>query len=122
MTENEALLELKTFPINCLDYKEKQALDIAIKALEEIQQYRDAEEQGRLLPYKIGDKFYKPIDWKNCIDECKVSSLIIKSDGSLKIRLSGIFGVFEITTNDIGKTVFLTREEAEQALAKMKEV
>lgn len=40
MTVNEILLELKTFPINCLDFKECQTLDRAIKALEEIQQYR----------------------------------------------------------------------------------
>lgn len=38
--ENEALEELKTFPINCLDFKENQALQIAIQDLEEIQQYR----------------------------------------------------------------------------------
>lgn len=40
MTENEALEELKTFPINCLDFKENQSLQVAIKALEEIQHYR----------------------------------------------------------------------------------
>ena len=40
MTENEALEELKTFPANCLDFKENQALHVATKALEEIQQYR----------------------------------------------------------------------------------
>ena len=40
MTENEALEELKTFPINCLDFKENQALQVAIKALSEIQKYR----------------------------------------------------------------------------------
>lgn len=40
MTENEALEELKTFPINCLDFKENQALQVAIKALEEIRAYR----------------------------------------------------------------------------------
>ena len=34
MTEQEALEELKTFPISCLDFKENQALGMAIKALE----------------------------------------------------------------------------------------
>ena len=34
LTEREALEELKTFPISCLDFKENQALDMAIKALE----------------------------------------------------------------------------------------
>jgi hypothetical protein len=41
MSENEALEELKTFPINCLDFKENQALQVAINALEEIQEYRE---------------------------------------------------------------------------------
>ena len=40
MTENEAKEELKTFPANCLDFKENQALHVATKALEEIKQYR----------------------------------------------------------------------------------
>ena len=40
MTENEALEELKTFPTNCLDFKENQALQVAIQALEEVQAYR----------------------------------------------------------------------------------
>ena len=87
--------------------------------IEKLANYEEAEEQGRLLPYKIGDIFFKPIKWKNCVDECKVSSLTIKADNTLKIRLSGMFGVFEITINEIGKTVFLTREEAEKALADM---
>ena len=37
MTESEALAELKTFPVNCLDFKENQALQIAVDLLE---QYR----------------------------------------------------------------------------------
>lgn len=92
----------------------------AIGTIEEFNALKDAEEQGRLLPYKIGDKFYEPIEWKNCAEECKISSFTIKADGGLKIRLSGTYGVFEITTEEIGKTVFFTKEEAEQALAKRK--
>lgn len=34
MTEQEALAELKSFPVNCLDFKEQIALDMAIAALE----------------------------------------------------------------------------------------
>lgn len=89
-----------------------------IGAIEEFNALKDAEEQGRLLPYKIGDKFYEPIEWKNCAEECKISSFTIKKDGDLKIRLSGTYGVFEITTDKIGKTVFFTKEEAEKELAK----
>ena len=38
MTESEAMAELKTFPVNCLDFMENQALDVAISALEEVQE------------------------------------------------------------------------------------
>ena len=73
------------------------------------------------LPCNIGDVFFRTIPWRNTIDECTVSSLTQKADKSWKIRLtSGIFRTtFEITTNDIGKIVFLTREEAEKALEGM---
>lgn len=66
----------------------------------------------------IGDVFFRTIPWRNTIDECMVSSLTQKADKTWKIRLtSGVFRTtFEITINDIGKTVFLTREEAEKIL------
>lgn len=53
------------------------------------------------------------------INQCKVSSLTQKADGSFKIRLTNLIHkfVFEITPDKIGKTVFLTKEEAEKALA-----
>lgn len=40
MTEAEALSELRSFPVSCLDFKEQMALDMAINALEEVQRYR----------------------------------------------------------------------------------
>jgi hypothetical protein len=53
------------------------------------------------------------------IEEYYVSSIMQKSDGTLKIRLTkaGRGFVHEITENDIGDCYFLTREEAEAALA-----
>lgn len=70
------------------------------------------------LPCNIGKTFFRPISWRNTIDECTVSSLTQKADKTWKIRLtSSIFrSVFEITANDIGKIIFLTRKEAEKAL------
>jgi hypothetical protein len=69
-------------------------------------------------PCKVGDIFYQPIRWDGYIDECKVSSLTMKADGSYKIRLtSGRYRcVQETTPEHIGKTVFLSREDAEKAL------
>ena len=74
------------------------------------------------LPCKVGDIFFKPLSWRNTIDKCTVSSLTQKADKTWKIRLtSGVFRTtFEITINDIGKTVFLTHEEAEKVLEEKK--
>jgi hypothetical protein len=71
-----------------------------------------------VLPMKLGQICYEPLDYRNSIDECRVSSLTQKADGSFKIRLTNLRGkwVFEITEDEIGKTVFLSREEAENVL------
>ena len=55
------------------------------------------------------------------INQCKVSSLTKKADGSFKIRLTNLIHkfVFEITPDKIGKTVFLTKEEAEEKLREL---
>lgn len=65
MTENEALEELKTFPTNCLDFKENQALQVAIQALEEIQQYKalGTLEEIRFMKtvYEMSDDMYNSL-------------------------------------------------------------
>ena len=48
------------------------------------------------------------------IEETRVEKIVLKS-GGLYIKL-GCNSMYETTCNSIGKTVFLTREEAEQAL------
>lgn len=81
-----------------------EAIEVAIQALEKLQVYKNLEEQGRLLklPCKIGDDVYYilgiPNETSCTIDKCT-------------FELSDI--------NKIGKTLFLTREEAE---AKLKEL
>ena len=78
----------------------------------------DAEGRVVVMPCKIGDTFFRPLRRRNIIEKCVVSSLAKKGGKSWKIRLTrGNFrSVFEIDANDIGKTVFLTREEAEKAM------
>lgn len=81
-----------------------EAIEVAIQALEKLQVYKNLEEQGRLvkLPCKVGDDVYYilgiPYETPCAIDKCT-------------FELSDI--------NKIGKTLFLTREEAE---AKLKEL
>lgn len=79
--------------------------DRFLKVLDKLATYEDAEEQGLLLrlPCKVGTTVY-------AIYGNKVTK------GAL-IRQSSISFL-----DDFGKTVFLTKEEAEQALAEMKGV
>lgn len=78
----------------------------------------DAEGRVVILPCKIGDTLFRPLSWRNIVEKCTVSLLTQKADKSWKIRLTSenFRTTFEITINDIGKTVFLTSEEAEKAL------
>ena len=81
-----------------------------------------AEAEGRLLilPCKVGDAVY--FLWHHFggsaeIVQGKVSMLQQKSDLSWKFRVSEGGSVFDRKMDDIGKTVFLAREEAEVALS-----
>lgn len=86
---------------------------------EKLAAYEDAEEQGLLprLPCKVGDVLW----WTDAFgDLCssEVNSMFIEQ---------GIDGIVietwicNINGKEIGKTAFLTQEEAEQALARMEE-
>lgn len=87
---------------------------------EELKAYEDAAEQGLLLrlPCKVGDELW----WFNAFGDLrtsKVNSMFVEFgiDGIVIETL-----ICNIYAKDIGKTVFLTREEAEQALADMQGV
>ena len=73
------------------------------------------------LTVKLGQVCYALHPYKNEVEECRVSSLTQKADGSWKIRLTHNHSVFEITLDKIGKTVFLTKEEAERKLREVGE-
>lgn len=107
MSENTKLHEL----IQLFRYNNKHVADLSSvelieisDLLEQLEKYRAAEEQGRLviLPCKVGDDVYYilgiPNEMPCTIDKC-------------------VFGLSDI--NKIGKTLFLTREKAE---AKLKEL
>ena len=90
---------------------------------------KDAEEQGRLivLPCKVGDVVYFPIfDYH---DSAIITGITINESGICFEWAQYEYGV-DITElwddgyfdyDDIGKTVFLTKAEAEAALEKMEE-
>lgn len=96
-------------------------------ALNKLAAYEDAEEQGRLvvLPCKVGDKVYRP--WPCGKNGKSVSELIVNhvdidflpeiEFACRKEKTTGNYWFFKAT--DIGKSYFLTREEAEKALEGM---
>ena len=94
-------------------------------AMERLTAYEDAEEQGFLLrlPCKIGDKLYTVEEW---LDTGELSVLEYTFNGIERggYRLMYADNEEDITVfgfGEIGKTVFLSKEEAEQALKQMGE-
>ena len=68
-------------------------------------------------PCKVGDTvwFVRPLDSKKEITETTIEKMVVKGSGVyMKLACNAMY---ETSCNSIGKTVFLTREEAEAALA-----
>ena len=91
--------------------------------LEKLAEYEDLEEQGLLvrLPCKIGDTVYVPT--RNFISELRIIMISVDMHGiyfGWKLN-SGIYPNLDgFSINKLGKTVFLTREEAEKKLEELK--
>ena len=85
--------------------------------LEELKSFKEAEEQGLLvrLPCKVGDSVFIIVG--KDISKQGIRKIEISDDGIIfkTNRQKRIFNVSEF-----GKTVFLTREEAEKKLEEMK--
>ena len=90
-------------------------------AQKKLQHYEDLEEQGRLieLPCAVGDTVYVVEDWgyRKEIKEREIGVITLKGINDFSKEFwedvyGGIFGNF----SNIGKTVFLTKAEAEAAL------
>lgn len=92
----------------------------ADKILTKLADYEDLEEQGLLvrLPCKVGDDLY-------CIVNGEVKKLKVHSFGVPDFEITDIefkyVDGFKIVrfVGEVGKTVFLTREEAEKMLKEM---
>ena len=117
--------DIKTNCIKCAE--EHMQL---VKWLEELKSYKDLEEQGLLvrLPVSIGTKVYMIASMFDCIydyDNCKATQKW-KCEEDIQCeyeRKSYYVKEIEFTSimkNSIGKSIFLTREEAEKRLEEMK--
>ena len=97
------------------DWENCKTIDDVIDKLAE---YEDLEEQGRLikLPCKVGDTLYRlvPNLYREYV-EIKIAQFVINKNGIYFITDKGV----SWSADKIGKTVFLTKSEAE---AKLKEL
>lgn len=88
----------------------------------EIRAWRNAEEQGLLvrLPCKVGDIIFRiNRGSKRPIIELTVTQINITRKSYNLDVIDGDYGELMCFKNDIGKTIFLTREEAEKKLEEM---
>lgn len=88
-----------------------------------LKNYEDLEEQNRFikLPCKVGDIVYVPT--RDFISELRIAHIIIsKNNIFLHWMLNtGIYPNLDgVTIDKIGKTVFLTKAEAEEKLKELK--
>lgn len=99
---------------------------------EKLATYEDAEEQGRLikLPCKVGDKVYQISE--NFIEPCTVETIFLGNYTDRNGNCCNMAEIYydmydcpyvtaEIYFTDIGKTVFLTKSEAEAKLKEMRD-
>ena len=86
--------------------------------LGKLAEYEDLEEQGLLLrlPCKVGDTLYRlvPNLYREYV-EIKIAQFVINKNGIYFITNKGV----SWSVDKIGKTVFLTQDEAEQKLKEM---
>lgn len=93
--------------------------------LKKLAEYEDLEEQGRLvkLPCKVGDTVYGINTDRNIVSALKIISVKIYSY-AIYFNYQLIDGIYKnivsFTDFDIGKTVFLTKSEAEAKLKELK--
>ena len=90
-----------------------------------LRELAEADKDGRLvvLPCKVGQRVFALLDTDKHISECEVKQIGMGNKiGFIGLEPIGARGrEYGISLNGFGKTVFLTREEAEKALEAMKD-
>ena len=107
-----------------LEPKEIKGFGIYIDDLrKELREYKDLEEQGLLikLPCKVADTVFIYADFTKNLEPYTVEAIHLGSCYTMQFdcnlyMLDELIDSTEFELEDIGKTVFLTREEAEKAL------
>lgn len=106
---------------NCMKCAEEH--EQLAKWLEELKSYKDAEEQGLFvrLPCKVGDTVYVPT--RNFVSELRITMVSVNMHEAYFSWMlnSGIYPNLDgFSKSKLGKSVFLTREEAEKKLDEVK--
>ena len=85
-----------------------------------LRELAEADKDGRLvvLPCKVGQRVFALLDTDKHISECEVKNIGLGNEiGFVAIEPIGARGrEYGVSIKGFGKTVFLTREEAEKAL------
>lgn len=88
------------------------------REIEELKRYKQLEENGLLLrlPCKVGDTVYIS-PFAEAL-RYRVASIVIEGNGIFAIARNSklVISSYRFPLDEIGKTVFLNREEAEKAL------
>lgn len=105
------------------DRKLQKDYTVLQKWLKELKAFREFEKQGRLLwtPCAVGDMAYFLDKCENCgewrISEHIISDILINVDRPPLFKAGNRRGTVKL--EEFGKTVFLTRREAEEELDRM---
>lgn len=88
-----------------------------------LRELAEADKEGRvlILPCKVGDTVFARLDNKSkYVCECKVKQIVVGNIGFVTFAPTGAPGrEYDVSLRGFGKTVFLSREEAEKALQEM---
>lgn len=88
-----------------------------------LRELAEADKDGRVvvLPCKVGQRVFALLDTDKHISECEVKQIGMGNEiGFIGLEPIGARGrEYGVSLNGFGKTVFLTREEAEKALREM---
>lgn len=100
--------------------------------LEQLKEYQKLDEQGRLikLPCKVGDKLYYIDSYYNTVVPVRLDEVITQFVGINNYAYQynccsfdgcgDVYEEYEFDNNDFGKTVFLTKSEAEVKLKELR--
>ena len=119
-------VELQKDESTCIGVLFKHCIDQIERDQKEIEALRElavADQEGRVivLQCKVGQRVFALLDTDKHISECEVKQIGLGNEiGFVVLEPIGARGrKYGVALNGFGKTVFLTREKAEKALAEL---